>query len=227
MSHPLVLRSVSALVSLLVVASSSSQQLPAKPPSLDPAFWGRPNAPYILTLSHTNTISVGTAAPQTTTEEEKVYRDSHGRVRTEDFNFKGQLVTVTIQDPIKNTWTFMKVAEKTVSTQQIRRFGAPPPGKGWIIEPLPSRVLAGVPAEGFRFTRTIAASADGSRPAETIVEDDWLSNKLGVVLERTDQSQRIGKTEDVVSEFRQVEPDPILFTVSRDYSRSPQPVSRR
>jgi hypothetical protein len=227
MNLPLVLRTVSALVSLLVVASSSSQQLPAKPPSLDSAFWGRPEAPYILTLTHTNTKGVGAAAPQTTTEEEKVYRDSQGRVRTEDFNFKGQLVTVTIQDPIKNTWTFMKVAEKTVYTQEIRRFGVPPPGKGWITEPLPSRVIAGVPAEGFRFTRTIAASADGSRLAETIVEDDWLSNKLGVVLERTDQSQRIGKTADIVSEFRQVEPDPILFTVPGNYSLSPQPASRR
>jgi len=228
MNTPFVLRSVSVLISLLAIAPGLSQQLPAKPPSLDPNFWGRPNEPYVLRLTHTNTRVVEGAAPLTTSEELKIYRDSQGRVRTEDFNPKGQLVTVTIQDPIKNTWTMMKVAGKTVYTQDIRRFGVPPPGKGWIVEPLPSRVIDGIPADGVRYTRTIPASDDGNKPVETIVEEDWLSSKLGVVLQRTVQSERIGKTTDTVSDFKQVEPDPTLFTVPSDYNPPPQahPVSR-
>jgi len=157
-----------------------------------------------------------------------VYRDSKGRVRTEAFYGNGQPMAVYIQDPIKNTWTFMKVVGKTVYVMDLPRHDVPPHGKGWIVEPLPSRVIDGIPADGARYTRTIPASDDGNKPVETIVEEDWLSSKLGVVLQRTVQSERIGKTTDTVSDFKQVEPDPTLFTVPSDYNPPPQahPVSR-
>ena len=220
MKISLALRSACVLVGVLAAVSGSSQDLPVLPPSLDATFWGRANEPYILKITRITTGIDGVTAPQKRSSQRNVYRDSEGRVRTESFYDSGRPMAVSIQDPIKNTYTYMMVAGKTVSTVDLPRTGPPPPGKGWEVERLPSRVIDGIPAEGVRFTRTIHQAPDGK---DTIVEEDWLSNKLSVVLERKVQSQRTGTTTDTVSSFKQTEPDPALFTVPSDYS-SPQSV---
>jgi hypothetical protein len=218
MNTPLIFRSISVLVCFSAATSGLSQNLPAIPPSLDATFWGRANEPYILKLTHTSTSADGSGVLRKISQQVTVYRDSEGRVRTETFYDNGQPMAVSIRDPIKNTFTFMKVVGKTVSVMDLPRIGVPPPGKGWVAEQLPARVIDGISAEGIRFTRSIPASADGSRPADTIIEEDWLSTKLGIVLERTDKSQRTGTTTDTVSDFKQAEPDSVLFTVPGDYS---------
>jgi len=223
MNTSLALRSACVLVGVLAAISSSSQDLPVLPPSLDATFWGKANEPYILKITRITAGVDGTTAPQKRSSERIVYRDSEGRVRTETFYDSGQPMAVSIQDPIKNTFTFMKVVGKTVSTVDLPRIGPPPPGRGWDVERLPPRVIDGISAEGVRFTRTIHQAPDGSAITDTIVEEDWLSNKLGVVLERKFQSQRTGTTTDTISSFKQTEPDPALFTVPSDYS-SPQSV---
>lgn len=215
MNTSLTLRSACVLVGVLAAISGSPQDLPVLPPNLDTTFWGRANEPYILKVTRITAGIDGVTAPQKRSSEMNVYRDSEGRVRTETFYDSGRPMTVSIRDPIKNTFTYMKVVGKTVSTLDLPRVGAPPPGKGWEVERLPSRVIDGIPAEGVRFTRTIHQAPDGS---DTIVEEDWLSNKLGVVLERKVQSQRTGTTTDTISSFKQAEPDPALFTVPSDYS---------
>jgi len=223
MKTSLALRSACVLVGVLAAISGSSQDLPVLPPSLDTTFWGRANEPYILKITRTTTDLDGVTAPQKRSSERNVSRDSEGRVRTESFYDNGRPMAVSIRDPIKYTFTYMKVVGKTVSTMDLPRVGAPPPGKGWEVERLPSRVIDGIPAEGVRFTRTIHQAPDGSAITDTIVEEDWLSNKLGVVLEQKIQSQRTGTTTDTVSSFKQTEPDPALFTVPSDYS-SPESV---
>lgn len=220
MKTSLALRSACVLVGVLAGISGSSQDVPALPPSLDTTFWGRANEPYILKITRITAGTDGTTAPQKRSSERNVYRDSEGRVRTESFYDSGQPMAVSIRDPIKNTFTFMQVVGKTVSTVDLPRIGPPPPGKGWEVERLPSRVIDGISADGVRFTRTIHQAPDGSAITDTIVEEDWLSNKLGVVLERKVQSQRIGTTTDTISSFKQAEPDPALFTVPGDYSPS-------
>lgn len=220
MNTSLTLRSACVLVGVLAAISGSSQDLPVLPPSLDATFWGRANEPYILKITRITTGIDGVTAPQKRSSEMNVSRDSEGRVCTESFYDNGRPMAVSIRDPIKNTFTYMKVVGKTVSTMDLPRVGAPPPGKGWEVERLPSRVIDDIPAEGVRFTRTIHQAPDGK---DTIVEEDWLSNKLGVVLERKVQSQRTGTTTDTISSFKQTEPDPALFTVPSDYS-SPQSV---
>jgi len=217
MNTSLALRSACVLAGVLLVVPSQSQDLPVLPPSLDATFWGRPNEPYILKITRTTTGVDGITAPPKRSSEMNVYRNSEGRVRTETFYDSGRPMAVSIRDTIKNTFTFMAVVRKTLSTVDLPRIGPPPPGRGWEVERLPSRVIDGISTEGVRFTRTIHQAPDGSPTIDTIVEEDWLSNKLGVVLERKFQSQRTGTTTDTVTSFKEVEPDQTLFTIPSDY----------
>lgn len=221
MNVPLVLRSVCVLVGVFAAAAGLPQDLPALPPSHDATFWGRANEPYSLKLTTTSTGVDGITASRKHSSERNVCRDSEGRVRTETFYDNGQPMAVFIQDPVRNTDTFMRIAGKTVSTWDVPRPGILPHGRGWTVERLPARVIDGIATEGFRFTRTIPASPDRKRPPDTIVVEDWLSNRLGVVLEQTIESHRTGTTTEIVSDFKQVEPDPTLFTVPSDYTFPP------
>lgn len=214
MTVPFVLRLSLPLVCILSAASGLSQDLPIIPPSIDPFFWGRAKAPYTLTLTVTSTLAVdGNGAPRTHVTVMNVYRDSAGRVREEAFYDSGQPMAVDIRDPSKNTFTLMKVVEKSVYVRII-----PPPVKGWTVERLPSRVIEGLPAEGYRFTRNIPGPASGSGAPDTTMDEEWVSNALGIVLEQKTESQRTGTTTKTVSHVAQVEPDPTLFDVPSEYT---------
>ncbi len=205
-------------LTLATLATAAAQNIPAIPPSIDPAFWGHPNKPYVLKLTVTSSSSDGSRPPQTRSSEENVSRDAAGRVRTEVFYNSGQPSAVTIRDPNKDTFTVVKVVSKSAFVSSMPRPQPPPPGKGWKVERLPSRIIAGFPADGFRFTRTIPGSDDGQRAEDTLVEEDWLSNELSVVLERKIDSGRTGVSITKVTQFRQVEPDPALFSIPSDYT---------
>jgi hypothetical protein len=218
MSVSFILRCASILVCTLAATANPSQDLPAIPPSLDPTFWGQPNKPYTLKLTQTSTSFSGSNAPQTHVSEVNVCRDSAGRVRTESFYDSGLPMAVSVRDPDKNTMTQMMVVGKTVSVISIPRPMIPSPGRGWTVERLASRVIDGFPAEGLRFTRTIPANANGNDAPDTVIDEEWISNNLGVVLEQKTESQRTGTNTKKVSQLKQVEPDPTLFTVPSDYS---------
>jgi len=126
-------------------------------------------------------------------------------------------MAVFIRDPNKSTFTQMMIVSKSAFVVSLPRPTIPPPGRGWSVERLPSRVIAGFPAKGFRFTRTIPASADGKRAEDTVVEEDWISEELSVVLEQRTDTQHSGTSTSTVSSVRQVEPDSSLFSIPSDY----------
>ena len=142
-----------------------------------------------------------------------VFRDSEGRVREESFYDNGRPSAVSIRDPHKNTNTIIYVATKSAVVAPTPQPMIPPAGRGWTVERLPSRVIDGSDAEGFRFTRTIPGPADGNGVPVTTVEEDWISTKLAVVLEQTTYSSNIGTTTKTVSQFKQAEPDSNLFKI--------------
>ena len=207
-----VLRISLAIACVLPAPSGLAQETPAIPPSLDPAFWGRANHPYTLKLIQTTTGINGNDAPQMHVAM-NVYRDSVGRVREESFYDNGGPSAVSIRDPGKNTSTFLHILQKSAVVLAVPRASVPPPGKGWTVERLPVRYIEGFPAEGFRFTRTIAAASAGIGTPVTVVEEDWISSQLSVVLEQTIHDPRSGITTKTVSQFKQIEPDPTLFKV--------------
>ncbi len=201
-----------ALACILPATSSLSQELPAIPPRVDPAIWGRANAPYTLKLTRTATSVNGTNGPQTYVSEMDVYRNSAGLVCEESFYKDGRLSAVSIKDPGKSTDTILYPATKTASVAPMPRPEVI--AKVWSVERLPSRMIRGLQAEGFRFTRVIPAAADGTRAESKVTEEYWISNTLGVVLEQTLEDLQSGTTRtETVSQFKQGEPDPSLFKV--------------
>jgi len=115
-------------------------------------------------------------------------------------------MTVTIRDPSKNTTTLLKVVERIAFVLDTPRLIPPPPAKGWTVERLQPRVIEGFPAEGLHFTRTIPAAIDGAVPSVTVMEEDWISNELGVVLEQTSDNPRTGKTTKTVTGCEKLSP---------------------
>lgn len=213
MSVRFVLRVALVVLCFLLGTAGWSQDLPAIPPSLDPGFWGRANQPYILKVTQTTTSVNGIITPQTHAAVRNVYRDSAGRVREESFYDNGRPNSVSIRDPGKNTNSILQLVTKSAVVVSPLRVVVPPPGRGWAVERLPSRYIDGFPTEGFRFTRTIPAPADGSGVPVTVVEEDWISKQLSVVLQQTIYDPRTGTTTKTVAEFKQVEPDPALFAI--------------
>ena len=202
------LRFATILVCTLTTLPVFAQDLPSIPPTLDPRFWGRPNEPFALTLIETTFDVNASNTPQTHIMKLNLYRDSAGRERTEGFYDKGLPNDVTIRDPGNNSRIFWYVATK-------RGYIVPPlpPGKGWTVQRLQPRVVAGLPAEGLRFTRTIPASVDGAVPSVTMTDEEWISNELGIVLEQTTIDPRTYKMTKTVTQLKKVEPDPALFVI--------------
>ena len=225
MNVPSFFRHTALTACAFVAATAVAQNLPAIPPSVDPTFWGHPYKPYVLKLTWTSSSNDGTNPPQTRVSGESVSRDSTGRVRIEDFYNSGQPSVVSIRDPNKNTLTAMYLVTKTGFVISVTRPTIPPPGRGWNVERLPSRIIAGFPAEGFRFTRTIPASADGKRAEDKVIEEDWISEELCVVLEQKIDSQLTGKSTRTVASFKQAEPDSALFSIPSDYKLQQTPAS--
>ena len=213
MSIPCRFRFAALLVIVWTAVYVPAQDLPSIPPTLDPNFWGQTNKPHELSLVQTGTNA---DSSQKHVSQMKMYRDSSGNQRTDSFYDNGRPMAVTLRDPNKNIVTIMMVVPKTVSVIPTVRHANPPPGKGWTVERLAAREIAGFPADGLRFSRTVP-STDGTPPV-TLIEDDWVSNQLGVVLERTIDNPRVGKTTETVTELKQVEPDPFLFVVPTDYA---------
>jgi hypothetical protein len=51
-----------------------------------------------------------------------------------------------------------------------------------------------------------------------MIEEDWVSRNLSVVLEQNVKSQKTGTKTQKVLDFKQAEPDPTLFIVPADYT---------
>jgi hypothetical protein len=86
-------------------------------------------------------------------------------------------------------------------------------------EPLGTKEIEGVRAEGTRTTATIPAGAIGNlRPIE-IVSERWYSSELGVVVYSRRSDPRFGETVYRLTNITRSEPDPSLFQVPADYRR--------
>jgi hypothetical protein len=188
------------------------------PPDIDPQFWGRQNAPYALTMMVTNNAIRDGKIQPTHVSQAKAYRDASGRVRTESFYDSGKPMDAVLRDPVQDVTVVLKFVQKAAFVLPLIRPQPPPPGKGWTVEQLPMRVIAGYPAQGRRFRRTIPAESTGTGQPVTTVEDVWVSNELGVILEQTFDDPRTGTSTKTVTELEKTVPDPTLFTIPIDYA---------
>jgi hypothetical protein len=86
------------------------------------------------------------------------------------------------------------------------------------VEQLGSKLIEGVQAEGTRTTMIIPAGEMGNEQPIRIVDEQWRSPELQVIVQSEHNDPRMGKTVYSLKNISRVEPSPELFQVPADYS---------
>lgn len=204
-------------------------------------------APFTATAvgESDRTLADGTKISQKV--QSTVYRDAQGRVRKETtLPAIGPLAAsgtpkslVFIHDPVAGTGYILdaskKIAHKLPQRPQksAETNGATPDaaGKGWAGHPnasvtkesLGSQTINGVLAEGTRYTRTIPAGHMGNDRPVIIVNEEWYSPDLQIIVQSKRSDPFVGETTYNVTSIQRSAPAANLFTVPSDYTVKDEP----
>ena len=175
------------------------------------------------TLANGNQISTRT--------QTNAYRDSQGRVRTEETltpppgSSEQARTVITIFDPVAGYRYTLDP-----STMTARQSGLPPARNGANSRPAPptppnvtttnlgTAVINGVSATGTQLTETIPASAIGNAQPIQIVRTTWVSTDLKVPVQIKTADPRFGTTDMELTNIAQAEPSASLFVVPAGYT---------
>jgi hypothetical protein len=200
-------------------------------------------APFTATAvgESNRTLADGTKISQKV--QSTVYRDAQGRVRKETtLPAIGPLAAsgtpkslVFIHDPVAGTGyildTNKRIAHKLPPrpNKTADANGAAPDtaGQGWgghpananvTKESLGSQTINGVVAEGTRYTRTIPAGHMGNDKPVTIVNEEWYSPDLQIIVQSKRSDPFVGEITYNVTSIQRTAPASTLFTVPSDYT---------
>jgi hypothetical protein len=174
--------------------------------------------------------------------QSNVYRDSQGRTRHETtFAGVGAVPAsgqprsmVSIHDPVAGTAYVLhadtKVAEQLPVPPQRPKNSENLQSKfeahfqeeianGTLKkEDLGTQTINGVSAQGTRYTRVIPAGQIGNANAMTVVNEQWYSPDLQLVVKIVRSDPRFGQTTYTVTSIQRTEPAASLFAVPSDYT---------
>jgi len=85
------------------------------------------------------------------------------------------------------------------------------------IENLGSKTVAGVQVEGVRRVRTIPAGEEGNDLPMEVIDEQWSSKALSLILRRIDDDPRRGRTTVEFEDLSLSEPDPAVFAAPAGY----------
>jgi len=191
-------------------------------------------APYSATetLQRQQTLSNGNQI--STKEQSNVYRDSQGRIRTEETitppasSGKAPYTVVTIFDPVGGNRYVLN--SSTMVAYQSPLPPARPASGGSASAPAPSarpnetttnlgtQTINGVTATGTQLTETIPAGAIGNAQAIQVVRISWISTELKVPVQIKTTDPRYGNTDMELTNVVEVEPSSSLFVVPAGYT---------
>jgi hypothetical protein len=200
-------------------------------------------APFTATAvgESNRTLADGTKISQKV--QSTLYRDAQGRVRKETtLPAIGPLAAggtpkslVFIHDPVAGTGYILdanrKIAHKLPQhpqkTADADATAAGTTGKGWggrpvnanvTKESLGSQTINGILAEGTRYTRTIPAGHIGNDKPVTIVNEEWYSPDLQIIVQSKRSDPLVGETTYNVTSIQRTAPASTLFSVPSDYT---------
>jgi hypothetical protein len=174
--------------------------------------------------------------------QSNIYRDSQGRTRRETtFTGVGPLASsgqprtmVSIHDPVASTAYVLhadtKVAEQLPVPPRRANNSADVRGKidahfqqeianGTMKkEDLGTQAINGISAQGTRYTRTIPAGQIGNANAMTVVNEQWYSSDLQLVVKSVRTDPRLGQVTYTLTNIQRTEPAVALFSVPSDYT---------
>jgi hypothetical protein len=164
-------------------------------------------------------------------EQSNVYRDSQGRIRTEETRTppassgKAASTIITIFDPVagfryvldsSTMIAYQSPLPKSNGTPPARP--APPARPNESSASLGTQVINGVSAMGTQLTETIPAGAIGNAQAIQVVRITWVSTELKVPVEIKTSDPRIGSRDMELTNIAQTEPSASLFVVPAGYT---------
>ncbi|MGB2629196.1 MAG: hypothetical protein WAK20_20600 [Candidatus Acidiferrum sp.] len=201
-------------------------------------------APFtaVASDSSTQTLSDGNSINRTT--QINITRDSQGRTRREmvlpgvgPLAATGQSKTVImIFDPVAGTAYALHPDTKIAEKLPLPAGGRKNQGQGDMQakfearmqeeiangtlkkDDLGTQTIAGISAQGTRYTRTIPAGQMGNAKAIVVTNERWYSADLQIVVKTTRNDPRFGVTSYVVSSLQRQEPSATLFAVPTDYT---------
>jgi hypothetical protein len=177
-----------------------------------------------------------------------LFRDGQGRFRKEvALPAIGPLATsggprsfVMINDPVAQRNLILHPEEKTAETMGNHFGKMKGPMRGGINgvlkgnagsweakaaasgnfkkEDLGTQTIAGVSAQGTRYTRTIPAGQIGNEKPITIVSEHWYSNDLQMTVMSKRSDPQFGETTYTLTNIQRAEPAASLFVVPSDYT---------
>lgn len=172
----------------------------------------------------------------------KLYRDSEGRERCEQFS-EGSMKRIFISDPVENASYSLdhdnRIARRTIGQEDVERemHGAiirfvpgpmkapePPLPKGSVSlgaahsEQLGTRTIEGLLAIGSRSIVNTPAGRIGNEEPWTFITERWISPDLHLAVLMTDNSPRRGDVTYKLTNIVRAEPAADLFKVPADYT---------
>jgi hypothetical protein len=190
-------------------------------------------APYSATetLQRQQTLANGNQIA--TKEQSTVYRDSQGRIRTEQTitpsasSGKAPYTVVTVFDPVAGTRSVLDSSTMIAHQSTLPKMR---PASAGLERPTPrarpnettadlgTQVINGVSAKGTQLTENIPAGAIGNAQAIQIVRTTWVSTELKVPVEIKTTDPRFGATDMELTNITQAEPSASLFVMPAGYT---------
>jgi hypothetical protein len=183
--------------------------------------------------------------------QSNVYRDAQGRTRREAaLTGVGPLAAsgaarsmIMIHDPVSSTayvlHTDTKVAEQlalpprrpkdpeTLQNKFDAHFQKDLADGTLKKEDLGTQVINGITTKGVRYTRVIPAGQIGNAAAINIVNEQWYSADLQLIVKSVRTDPRMGQITYTLTNIQRIEPAASLFTVPSDYTVKQAPAHGR
>jgi len=194
-------------------------------------------APFTGTAVTQSTHTLADGTKITNKTQVTLYRDSQGRFRKEgSMPPLGDLAEaqphsfVVIQDPVAGKGYVLNPDKKLAHVMENggrgrRDKGAhgaepleEPTNPNVTKESLGTQSIAGVSAQGTRFTRTIPAGKIGNDKPITVTREVWYSPDLQMVVQSKHSDPRFGETTYSLTNIQRNEPAANLFTVPSEYT---------
>jgi hypothetical protein len=190
------------------------------------------NAPYSATETLTRQQTLANGNSISTKGQSTVYRDSSGRIRTEETitppsaSGKAAFTMVTIFDPVAGYRYVLDsstmTARQSPLPKQTGTAPATPPARptppNVIKTDLGASTINGEPAKGTQMTETIPAGAIGNAQAIQVVRVTWVSTELSVPVEIKTTDPRNGTSDMELTNISHSEPAATLFVVPTGYT---------
>lgn len=199
---------------------------------------GRPFSADVI-QQHSKVLADGNRIDQET--HGKMYRDSHGRIRSENevfFPSGERHQFISINDPSQAVTISLDPSRKTArinhhSIPGERPMPPPPPvppqerpKQSHSSEQLGHMMIEGFDAIGTKWTNTTPADAIGNAQPLVSVTEMWRSPELNVELMVKNSDPQNGESVRKLVNIQRGEPDPSLFEVPADYTVTDVPAPR-